>query len=228
MSKLINCKSCDQEISKEAQSCPKCGAPVKKKVGCLMQIGYAFLGVFGLMVISSIFSKKGESSNDNSSKIEAVADSSQSAVSAKDDNQTVAKKIGDEIVFEDSKWTVISAENLGSTLKSPSPGLIENKQTEGRFIKVKYTITNTSKDEETLMHRPKILSGDGAKYEQSTDVSIYLGDGEKEFTLDSLPSRIKKTFVAIYEVPKDASKLRFQTRSLESFGTKHIEVDLGF
>ncbi len=35
LSKFICCKSCGAEIAKSAKACPQCGAPNKKKMGCL-------------------------------------------------------------------------------------------------------------------------------------------------------------------------------------------------
>jgi predicted nucleic acid-binding Zn ribbon protein len=56
MSNLIKCKGCGQEVSPDAKACPKCGAPVKKKTGCLMMIVYGFVGLIALAIIVSIFS----------------------------------------------------------------------------------------------------------------------------------------------------------------------------
>ena len=61
MSNLIKCKGCGQEVSPDAKACPKCGAPVKKKTGCLMMIVYGFVGLIALAIIGSIIS--GGSSN---------------------------------------------------------------------------------------------------------------------------------------------------------------------
>jgi len=52
---LKKCKECGNEVSTEAASCPKCGAPIKKQTGCLGYFGWAFvililLGVIGSMI----------------------------------------------------------------------------------------------------------------------------------------------------------------------------------
>ncbi len=48
---LIKCKECDEEISKKAKQCPKCGAPGKKKIGFFkwLLIFFGFLFVLGLL-----------------------------------------------------------------------------------------------------------------------------------------------------------------------------------
>lgn len=40
---LITCKECGASVSKNANSCPKCGGPIKKKsnIGCLIGVGAA-------------------------------------------------------------------------------------------------------------------------------------------------------------------------------------------
>jgi hypothetical protein len=222
MSNLIKCKGCGQEVSPDAKACPKCGAPIKKKTGCLMMIVYGFAGLIALAIIGSILSGGGSNKTGGDSSGGAASSSPQATSSAESVKQKI--KIGDEIVFDDSKWTVLSAEDLGSTLK----GLLdESKKTEGRFIKVKYTVTNTTKEEDSVLETPQLLTSDGAKYKQLDDVGMYLADGEKEMMMEQLPSRIKKSFSAIFEVPKDAAGLRFQARSLAAFSTKYVEVDLG-
>lgn len=57
---MVKCKSCGQEISKDAEACPKCGAPSKKKMGkgkgCLI----AIIAVVVIAAIGSVMSKKEE------------------------------------------------------------------------------------------------------------------------------------------------------------------------
>jgi hypothetical protein len=50
MSKLITCKSCDKEVSKDAKSCPNCGA--KLKMGFFKKV---LIGIIGLAVIGAFF-----------------------------------------------------------------------------------------------------------------------------------------------------------------------------
>jgi len=51
---LKKCKECGNEVSTKAASCPKCGAVIKKKTGCLGYIGAAFLIFIVLGVIGSL------------------------------------------------------------------------------------------------------------------------------------------------------------------------------
>ncbi|MDP2682706.1 MAG: FxLYD domain-containing protein [Deltaproteobacteria bacterium] len=56
------CKECGKEVSTEAEKCPNCGAPVKKKgIGCLGAIGVIFV----FLVIISILGSLGHKSSTN-------------------------------------------------------------------------------------------------------------------------------------------------------------------
>jgi len=46
MSKLVKCKDCGHEISKQAKSCPQCGAPQKRKTSGCAWIALVLLGLF--------------------------------------------------------------------------------------------------------------------------------------------------------------------------------------
>jgi len=90
MSSLIKCKGCGQEVSPEAKSCPKCGAPIKKKGGCLKIIGY---GIIGIVVIGMIGAKlsSGSKSNDSSSSesnASVTPSSQQTAIPLPQDQKT--------------------------------------------------------------------------------------------------------------------------------------------
>lgn len=238
MSQLIKCNSCSQEVSPEAKSCPKCGAPVKKKAGFLKIVLYAFIGlwvfIFSLAFIGGCAKGCSNSLNKRQAEKPSNEETAQTTTAAnpipQPQPQAAPKsikqmaKIGDEIVFNDSKWTVLSAEDLGASIR----GLLDQtKSTEGKFVKVKFTVVNTTKEEDSILGTPKLVASDGAKYEQLNAAGLFLPQGEKEMMLEQLPSRIKKNFSAIYEVPKDASALRFEARSLSGFNTKYVEVDLG-
>jgi len=43
---LKKCNDCGNVVSTEAESCPKCGAVLKKKIGCLGQTGVVVLILF--------------------------------------------------------------------------------------------------------------------------------------------------------------------------------------
>jgi hypothetical protein len=185
--------------------------------------GWAIGIIIGLAILGRLSQGSGSSKSDSSSSSANTSGAADSQTQAQPATQATYK-IGDAIVFEDSKWKVLSAENLGSTLTSP----LGDKKTEGTFIKVSFSVVNTTKSEDSILETQKILAASGASYQQLDDVNSYLKEGESEMTLEQLPAGLTKNFSAIYEVPKDANGFRFQARSLSGFGTKYTEVQLGF
>ena len=71
---LTKCKECGKRISKKAEKCPNCGAPVKNKTkfGCGSIIYIFFAIVVILVVISVLFSP--DNSSDSKSK-QSISDS---------------------------------------------------------------------------------------------------------------------------------------------------------
>jgi len=63
---LTKCKECGNEVSKNAESCPKCGAPIKKKpkqYGCGTLI---LIGIVGFVLIGIFSSNDSTTSKNNS------------------------------------------------------------------------------------------------------------------------------------------------------------------
>jgi len=52
---LTKCKECGKEISKKAKICPHCGAPVKKKTGCLtIVVGVVLAGLILYAIVANL------------------------------------------------------------------------------------------------------------------------------------------------------------------------------
>jgi len=63
---LIQCKDCGKEVSTNAKSCPNCGYPLKKGIGCLGYVGLmiiAFCVYFVYLVITLDLTPHSESEN---------------------------------------------------------------------------------------------------------------------------------------------------------------------
>ncbi|MEZ4225107.1 MAG: DUF4352 domain-containing protein [Polyangiaceae bacterium] len=131
-------------------------------------------------------------------------------------------KLGEVITFDDSQWTVVKAEVLGNTLQ----GIGDLKKTAGKFVKVEFTVTNKSKQSETIFDHPKVIDEQNREYMPIEGQSLYLGDRDKSLTLESLSPDMMQRFVAIYEIPADSNGLRFEARALSAFG-KRKKVALG-
>jgi hypothetical protein len=134
-------------------------------------------------------------------------------------------KIGEEVAFKDSKWTVLEAKDMGTTLKSNNR-FHKDTTTEGRFVQVHFKVLNTTGKEDRLMDLPKVIDSQQREFKEIDHESFYLPEGAKAMAIEALPPSISKEFYAIYEVPADAKGLKFEARSLSAFGDKTL-VDLG-
>ena len=69
---MINCKECGKEISNKAKTCPSCGSPVTKNIGCWgLILAIVFIGFIISIIVSST-----TSTPTHSSGTERVTDSS--------------------------------------------------------------------------------------------------------------------------------------------------------
>jgi hypothetical protein len=137
-----------------------------------------------------------------------------------------AASIGDVVKFEDSEWTVIAARQMGSTLRGGQ--FTEPNQSEGQFIYVKFRVKNVTNEQESILFTPAITDSKGRRYEQFDEQAFYLPDDENSMTLEQLPSGLPKTFSAIFEIPLDATGIRFMVRNFAAFGKEERAVSLGF
>lgn len=64
---LNNCKECGNEVSTKAESCPKCGAVLKKKTGCLGYIGAGLLILVIIGVLGSFLNNDSRKSTSSGS-----------------------------------------------------------------------------------------------------------------------------------------------------------------
>jgi hypothetical protein len=125
-------------------------------------------------------------------------------------------KVNEELVFNDSTWVVLEARDLGKVLKSTDPDE-QDKKADGRFILVRYKVTNTGKKTVWLGDDPPLLDDKERQFETLGDAQAhYLPKGAKtlgEADSDQIPAGITREFHAIYEVPTDARGLRLKGES---------------
>jgi len=146
-------------------------------------------------------------------------------VGGSDSDSDKPAKLGDTVTFKnDSEWEVLDAKDFGKTI-APNSEFQDPGKTKGRFIRVHYKVTNKGKKSESILDGPKLIDGKGREFETWSESAFYMPKDGKSITLEPLPPDMSKEFYAIYEVPKDASDLKFQARALEAFGKKRL-VDL--
>lgn len=136
------------------------------------------------------------------------------------------KSLGVPVIVNDVQWTVTGAENLGSTIKSKYPTIVDDcVANSGNYVKVAFKIKNNSNDMVTVTD-VYLYDSTKREYVTSSDVSSCVDD--ELFILDNINPGIENSFVAIYEVPADASGLRVKVGDLDLFTEDHEYVALGF
>jgi hypothetical protein len=131
-------------------------------------------------------------------------------------------RVGETVTFEDSQWEVVGASFIGNQIQSFGT----DKKTAGKFLKVDFKVTNTSKQDETILDHPKVFDDQSREFKVLDDQAMYVHQPEQTLTLESLPPSMMKRFTAIYELPKDAKGLSFEARALSAFGERR-KVSLG-
>ena len=163
MSKLVICKTCRTKISEDAKTCPKCGAPNKKRGGCLKVMGYGLIGFFVLLIISAISKQSKDSSSDAGiSSRPASSGSARSAVNS--------INIGDVITtpkFEITVSSLVIRTEVGTDFfKSTAP--------EGAvYVTIQWEYKNISDKPASSFHTPRIHLKDpkGTKYKRESGAS---------------------------------------------------------
>jgi hypothetical protein len=93
MSKLIKCKSCQNEIASDCKACPNCGSPHKKR-GCLSTIFgviILFVGIIAIALASGMNGSKESSSTSETAKDEETAPTSKAKDNSSKSESKTAK-----------------------------------------------------------------------------------------------------------------------------------------
>lgn len=184
-SKLTVCKVCGAEISKDATSCPKCGAqnPIVKKAG--KTAGIIILVAIVLIIIVAATSgadeptKLGEITGDGTGQQEAES----------------TFTVGDVVELKDIVVKFLSVkETDGSEYNSPTDGNV--------FLLCEFEIVNNSKKEVAVS---SLLSFNAYcdDYSCSLSLSALLEKGDKNQLDGTIAAGKKMTGVIGYEVPAD-------------------------
>jgi hypothetical protein len=135
-----------------------------------------------------------------------------------------AVAIGETVEFGDSAWVVLSAREVGDSLPKQMFAK-ERKSDGGKFIYVRYKVTNKTNEEEQILFVPAVRDSKGRRYEELDESEIYLPDGETGMTIEPLPASLPRTFSALFEVASDSTGVVFLARSL-GFNKEEKPVDL--
>lgn len=135
--------------------------------------------------------------------------------------EAAAAKLGETITFDDSTWVVVSAKDAGQTLKSNN-SFQKPAKTDGKYIMVNFKITNRTSKEERLLDGPKVVDAQGREFKHIDMEQFYVPKDAKTLMMEAIPAGMTREFWGVFEVPSDATQLKFQVRSLGLLSTKRL------
>lgn len=167
--------------------------------------------ILGLSIVGMLLAScDAENGDDSSASESGTFDSAPGKVIEK------TYQMNEKVSLSDSEWTVLVSKNLGSTLAGDDDEGIDPKESDGKFVYVRYKIVNNTKSNEEIIFTPTLQDSQGRNFEQmdSMDAMDYLQNNETTMDAEQLPSGVPKTFSAIFEVPKDSNGLVFLARTI--------------
>lgn len=182
---IKKCKECSNEISTKAESCPKCGAVIKKKMGCLGYIGVGILVIIYLGVIGSFM-------NDGSNR--TTSNSKQLSITSKGKPQKTYKE-GDIVNIGYTSYAVWSS--WWSSRLSDNQFL--DDQPDAMFLFIGLTIRNDDKKARSIPPF-QLIDENGAEYD--TTSKGWAVEGSIGL-FDSLNPGVKKQGTIVFDVPQN-------------------------
>lgn len=198
---LVKCKECGQEVSQKAGSCPKCGAPIKKKTSLLTWV----VAIFFILWLIGYISGKGlspSSSNISSRSVEGV---------------TSAYKVGDTAhvgYTSYAVWKVFYKNRL-------SDNQYLNQAPDAEYLFIDLTVRNDDK-KARIIAPFKLVDENGAEYETSSNA--WSVDGSIGI-IHSLNPGVEKRGYIVFDVPRGK---HYKLKISGGYWSKDIAlVDLG-
>ena len=181
---LRKCKECGKEISTKAESCPNCGAKVKKKMGCLQSI----LLIFIVLIAIGYFSSKSDYAPSSSPTKSTSSPSSKKSKEIKTYQLEETVNIG---------YTSYAVWKAWWSAKLSDNEFLDDKP-DAMFLFVKLTVRNDDKKARSIAPF-KLIDENGAEYETSSkawSVDDSIG------VLESLNPGVQKDGVIVFDVPQ--------------------------
>lgn len=145
--------------------------------------------------------------------------------------QTTSANAGDSLIglgfsVGGAEWTITEVVDRGTRLK---PALGGNElSTAGRYIQVRFKITNKSSKEGFFLARPKIVDDKGREFGHVSYASDYVTPGGAgESMIDAkIPASMTKEYYELFEVAADADGLKLRAYDF-GFSPKSKTAPLG-
>jgi hypothetical protein len=134
-------------------------------------------------------------------------------------------KTGEPLKTGDSIWVVADAKDLGKKVDA-NTSFGEPKETTGRFVQVRYKVTNTGKKPESVLDPPRVVDDQGREFTRLDMESLYVTGKAVTLGIELLPPGMEREYATLVEVPADARGLKLQLRGLGLLGEKR-QIDLG-
>jgi hypothetical protein len=128
--------------------------------------------------------------------------------------------------YDDSKWKVLVAKDLGKTIIGNEQNKDENRKTDGRFILVTFQLTNTGTNEKYIP-TPLIWDEKGRNIKAMEDSRYFVPTETLDPYLAKIGAGFSRNYCAIYEVPNDAGKLALKVSTLDKFEFEGTYIPMG-
>lgn len=214
MAKMINCKTCGNEIASSAKTCPSCGAKNKKPI-----YKKWWVWLIAIIVVASI-AGGGNSSNNETTLNDTTSNGS--TLNDTTSNQETTNKdvkefylIGEEVRLGDNILIVNSIEKSnGSEWDKPKEGY--------EFVIVNVTIKNGGSSE--ISYNPYDFKMQNSKG-QITDQAFTIIDTETSLSSGNLVAGGEVSGTIVFEQPTGDEALVLRYKS-NIFSNKEIKVKL--
>lgn len=134
-------------------------------------------------------------------------------------------RVGEPVKLDDSTWIVVGAKDLGKQVE-PNTSFAEAKETSGRFILVRFKVTNTRKKPESILEPPKLVDDQSRETDRFGSEALYVPPKSATLGIELLEPGIEKEYATLFDAPADAKGLKLQVRGLGLLGERRL-VDLG-
>lgn len=136
-----------------------------------------------------------------------------------------AVKVGEQLKLDDSAWMVVDAKEVGKKIE-PNNAFAESKDASGRFVLVRYKVTNRGKKPESVLEPPRLVDDKQHEYARVDDEALYVPAKSKTLGTEQLDPGVEKEYATLFDPPSQAHGLKLEVRGFSLIGEKRV-IDLG-